>query len=147
MLAQGELSLNPAVNHLRASKYDARHPAPDERRGCQFSAVPLFDIRKRHCVNILSCLIHWQVTGSSGFTQRLIGIDQSCSHFSGFLHVFHLHAQHQTPTFSDRVVTHGVFNDLAVVANAGLCGNRGILRQLFMSAPVKSTTNAIVPSG
>lgn len=147
MLAQDELLQNPAVNHLRASTYDAQHPAPDELRGCQFSAVPLFDIRKRHCVNILSCLIHWQVTGSSGFTQRLICIDRGSTHFSGFLHVFHFHAQYQTPTFSDRVVAHGVFNDFTVVTNTGLCSNRRILRQLFISVPEKSTTNAMVPSG
>ncbi len=45
-------------------------------------------LRRGHCVNVLSCLIHWQVTGSSSFTQRLIGVHQRSTHFSGFLASF-----------------------------------------------------------
>ncbi len=65
-----------------------RHPAPDERRGYQSSAMPLFACGDGHCVNVLSCLIHWQVLVAPGFTQRLIGIHQRSTHLVVFLASF-----------------------------------------------------------
>ncbi|XNM58849.1 hypothetical protein ACLK1S_06515 [Escherichia coli] len=58
---------------------------------------------------------------------------------------FTLTTHHQTPAFGNRVIAHRAFNYLTIIANTVVYAVTGVSWQFFISAPVKSTTKAMVP--
>ncbi len=70
--------LRKPCGELPASKSDARHPAPDARRGCRWQCR--FTFRKQQCVNIPVVLSGWQVTGSSVFHLASEAPYHQCGH-------------------------------------------------------------------